>query len=273
MKFASLGSGSDGNALLISSSAHESEHQTLIMLDCGFAVKETERRLARLAVAPEQLRGIVVTHEHKDHAGGVFAFARRHKLPVWLSQGTFQAVRDSRRNVNINFCRDGERFVVGDLEIFPYTVPHDAREPLQYRVGNGSCSLGVLTDAGQATSHLIKALSGCDALVLECNYERQMLTDSTYPATLKRRVGGAYGHLSNNEAAAILAALDQSRLKLVVAAHLSRHNNLPELAQNALASVVDVQQTELLIANQEAGFGWRKVMAGPPVNISNHPRQ
>lgn len=266
MKFASLGSGSEGNALLISSTADERDHQTLIMLDCGFAVKETERRLTRLAVAPEQLRGILVTHEHRDHVGGVFAFARRHQLPVWLSQGTFQAVRDASRKVDINFCRDGERFVIGDLEVWPYTVPHDAREPLQYRIGNGSCSLGVLTDAGQATSHLIKALSGCDALVLECNHDRQMLADSAYPAALKRRVGGAYGHLSNDEAAKILGMLDQSRLKLVVAAHLSRHNNLPKLAEAALANVVKLQHTDLLIADQEAGFGWCKILTERPAN-------
>lgn len=261
MKFASLGSGSEGNALLISSSAHATQHDTLIMLDCGFAAKETERRLARLAVVPEQLSGIVVTHEHKDHAGGVFSFARRHKLPVWLSQGTFQAVRASSSNVDIHFCRDGEDFAVGELQVHPYTVPHDAREPLQYRIGNGSCSLGILTDAGQATAHLIQALSGCDALVLECNHDRQMLADSAYPASLKRRVGGSYGHLSNDEAAAILAALDQSRLRLVVAAHLSRHNNTPELARVALSGVVDLQQTELVIASQEAGFGWCPVKA------------
>lgn len=175
--------------------------------------------------------------------------------------------------MDINFCRDGERFVVGDLEILPYTVPHDACEPLQYRLGNGLCSLGVLTDAGQATSHLVEALSGCDALVLECNHDRQMLADSVYPLALKRRIGSAYGHLSNDEAAKILAVLDQSRLKLVVAAHLSRHNNLPELAQAALADVVNLQRTELLIANQKAGFEWRKVLADLPVNSRNYPRQ
>lgn len=254
MKFASLGSGSEGNALLISTASGTT--RTTLMLDCGFAVRETERRLARLGVMPTDLSGILVTHEHQDHVGGVFKFARRHKVPVWLSFGTLQAVLHDTQGVSLHVCRDGERLLIGDLEITPYTVPHDAREPVQYCAFDGHRKLGVLTDAGQATGHLVEALGGCDALMLECNHDRQMLADSNYPASLKKRIGGAYGHLSNQTAAQILAALDRSRLKKVIGAHLSKQNNTPQLALQALADVAGVEEIEVSVACQEEGFNW-----------------
>ncbi len=254
MKFASLGSGSEGNALLISSAAGTT--RTTVMLDCGFAIRETERRLERLGMTPADLAGIIVTHEHQDHVGGVFKFARRHRIPVWLSFGTYQAVRKNCVDVMFHFCRDGERFVIGDLELTPYTVPHDAREPLQYVAHDGRFKLGVLTDAGQSTPHLIQTLGGCDALMLECNHDRQMLADSAYPPSLRQRIGGAYGHLSNDTTAAILAALDQSRLKTVVGAHLSLQNNKPELARAALCGAAGSDSIRVTIACQEEGFDW-----------------
>lgn len=254
MKFASLGSGSEGNALLISAASGVT--QTTVMLDCGFAIRETERRLARLGMLPQDLAGIVVTHEHQDHVGGVFKFARRHRIPVWLSYGTYQAMREDGSGVDIRFCRDGDRLEIGDLELSPYTVPHDAREPVQYCASDGRHKLGVLTDAGQATVHMLQALSACDALMLECNHDRQMLADSYYPPSLKRRIGGDYGHLSNDRSAEILAALDQTRLRKVIGAHLSQKNNTPLLARAALSSVLDEGKTEIMIACQEAGFDW-----------------
>lgn len=226
------------------------------MLDCGFTIRETERRLQRLDLTPADLAGIVVTHEHQDHVGGVFKFARRHRIPVWLSFGTCQAVRKECDDVTIHFCRDGASFPICDLELTPYTVPHDAREPVQYVVNDGRSRLGVLTDAGQSTQHLIRSLGGCDALVLECNHDRQMLANSSYPPPLKRRIGGAFGHLSNEVTAEILAALDKTRLKTVVGAHLSQQNNTPELARLALSSITAGSGIEVMIACQEKGFDW-----------------
>ncbi|HJV88313.1 MAG TPA: MBL fold metallo-hydrolase [Noviherbaspirillum sp.] len=252
MKFASLGSGSEGNALLVSSTSGTT--RTTVMLDCGFAIRETERRLQRLGMTPGDIAAIVVTHEHQDHVGGVFKFARRHQLPVWLSFGTFQAVRKACEGVDLRFCRDSERLAIGDLELIPYTVPHDAREPVQYIARDGQFKLGVLTDAGQSTPHLVDALGGCDALVLECNHDRQMLANSAYPPSLRQRIGGAFGHLSNDTSAEILAAINRKRLKTVVGAHLSQQNNTPELARAALCSVMPAEQ--VMIAGQEEGFGW-----------------
>ncbi len=229
------------------------------MLDCGFGLRECERRLARLSVLPGELSGIVVTHEHSDHVGGVFKFARRHRVPVWISHGTWEAVRHDTNQVDIRYCRDGDRLAIGDLELRPYTVPHDAREPVQYVIGDGARSLGVLTDAGQPTPHMVQMLGGCDALVLECNHDEQMLRDSSYPASLKWRIGGPFGHLSNRAIGEILAALDQSRLKRVVGAHLSKQNNTPELARQALVQALNDRGTEVMIACQEEGFGWLDV--------------
>jgi phosphoribosyl 1,2-cyclic phosphodiesterase len=254
VKFASLGSGSEGNALLISTASGFS--RTTVMLDCGFGIRETERRLARLGMTPGDLSGIVVTHEHSDHVGGVFKFARRHRIPVWLTYGTLQAVQRDSHGVAIELCRDGDRLAIGDLELAPYTVPHDAREPVQYVASDGALRLGVLTDAGQSTPHLVSALAGCDALVLECNHDRHMLSISPYPAYLKARIGGAYGHLSNDTAAEILGALDRSRLRRVVGAHLSQQNNTPELARQALEGALPQQEADIMIACQADGFGW-----------------
>ncbi|HYD58893.1 MAG TPA: MBL fold metallo-hydrolase [Noviherbaspirillum sp.] len=254
MKFASLGSGSEGNALLISTASGTT--RTTVMLDCGFPIRETERRLQRVGMQPADLAGIVVTHEHQDHVGGVFKFARRHRIPVWLSFGTYQAVRKDCDGVAFHICRDGEGIAIHDLELTPYTVPHDAREPVQYVANDGRYRLGVLTDAGQSTPHMIQALGGCDALVLECNHDRGMLANSAYPPSLKRRIGGAYGHLSNDTTAEILSALDKARLRTVVGAHLSQQNNTPELAREALCGVTAGSGIEVMIACQEEGFDW-----------------
>lgn len=259
MKFASLGSGSKGNALLVSASSGTTS--TTVMLDCGFGIRETERRLARLDVRPADLSAIIVTHEHHDHVGGVFKFARRHRLPVCLSYGTYQAVVKDGHDVDLNFCRDGDRFSIGDLQLCPFTVPHDAREPLQFHATDGQFKLGILTDAGHTTPYLIQALAGCDALMIECNHDLAMLAQSTYPLFLKRRISGALGHFSNNDTTEFLAELDQKKLKRVVGAHLSLQNNTPELVRSALCSALHSGQAEIMVACQQDGFGWVDMQA------------
>jgi phosphoribosyl 1,2-cyclic phosphodiesterase len=260
MKFASLGSGSEGNALVISGGTDTgtSTGATHVLIDCGFNLREVERRLARLSLLPREISAIVVTHEHSDHIGGVGKLARRFGIPVWMSVGTHQGARDFD-GVDVRFCRDGESFIVGALEFHPYTVPHDAREPLQYVVSEGDARLGVLTDAGHLTEHLVNALGGCTALMFECNHDLQMLMRSNYPQFLIRRIAGPLGHLGNHTSAEILAAIDKTRLKLVVCAHLSKQNNTPELARAALSAVLDLQQVELLVAHQEQGVAWQTV--------------
>jgi len=255
MKFASLGSGSEGNALVVASS----DISATVMVDCGFAIREAERRLRRVGLEAEALSAIFVTHEHSDHVGGVFKLARKYRIPVFLSQGTYEAARGDADGVEIHFCRDGAPIEIGSLRLVPYTVPHDAREPLQCVLEEGNRRLGVLTDAGHATPHMIAMLDACDALLLETNHDPRMLMESSYPYFLKQRIAGDHGHLSNQASADILAAIDRSRLKTVVAAHLSRKNNTPELAMAAVKSVIGEGSVALSCACQDAGFDWIEV--------------
>lgn len=252
MRFASLGSGSRGNATLVECGA------TLVMIDCGFSCRETERRLGRLGRTPDQLSALLVTHEHGDHVRGVPLLARKYGLPVWLTRGTHGMLRDTGLPVVQYF--DGHSSVeIGDLCISPFTVPHDAREPCQFVFENGMRRLGLLTDTGRMTPHIIESLDGCDALLLECNHDADMLAGGPYSAALKRRVGGPLGHLSNGQARALLEALDCSRLQHLVAAHLSDNNNRPALARTALGAALDCAEDWIGVADQDAGLDWRSI--------------
>ena len=252
MRFASLGSGSEGNALVVQSG------QTCILMDCGFTLIETEARLARLGLPAGQLSGIVVTHEHGDHINGVARLARKHAIPVWMTHGTRQAQCDAL--ADLTEITPLHSFAIGELQVQPYAVPHDAAEPVQYVFSDGAKRLGVLTDTGCSTPHIEATLNGCDALVLECNHDPYMLANGDYPASLKQRVGGRFGHLNNAEAAALLARLDYRRLQHIVAAHLSRKNNTRELAVTALSAVLNCNKGWIAVANQQEGLGWREIV-------------
>ncbi|BCQ23676.1 MBL fold metallo-hydrolase [Caballeronia sp. NK8] len=254
MKFASLGSGSEGNALLVEASSGTTT--TRVLLDCGFSGKEVERRLARLNCRAEDLDAIVITHEHTDHIGSALTLARRWSIPLHMSWGTARAIGADEADVDLHVLWGDESVAIGDLSVLPYTVPHDAREPLQYVFSDGACRLGVLTDVGVSTPHITSVLSGCDALVLESNHDVGMLAASRYPPSLKARIGGTHGHLNNEAAAAILASLDRSRLRHLVAAHLSQQNNLPHLAQAALAAALGASAVDVVVATQAEGFDW-----------------
>jgi len=248
VRFASLGSGSAGNALVVEAGA------TRLLVDCGFPVEATERRLARLGLAPADLAAIVVTHEHGDHADGVLPFARRHGVPVWMTHGTARALSGAAPEARM--FDSHSPFAVDGLEVHPFPVPHDAREPAQLVLSDGAWRLGVLTDTGSPTRHVAAMLSGCHALVLECNHDPAMLAAGPYPGWLKTRIGGPFGHLANEAAAALLATLDRSRLRHVVAAHLSATNNRPALASGALAQALGCAPAEVVVADQAEGFGW-----------------
>ncbi|MDE2584949.1 MAG: MBL fold metallo-hydrolase [Betaproteobacteria bacterium] len=252
MRFASLGSGSRGNALVVEAG------RTRVLLDCGFSLRATEARLNRLGLGAADLSGVLVTHEHSDHLAGVVRLAKKHRLPVWLTRGTAVALAaDVRQEVDIRFLDSHEPMAVGDLQIQPYPVPHDAREPVQFTFADGARKLGVLTDAGSITAHMLEVLAGCAGLVLECNHDPELLAASRYPTFLKQRVGGRYGHLANATAASLLAQLQQEKLQHVVAAHLSQENNRPSLATAALAGAMNCDPGWIGVADQEAGFDWR----------------
>ena len=234
--------------------------QTQVMMDCGFGLHDTVSRLARLGVSPEGLSGIVVTHEHGDHISGVARLARKFGLPVWLTHGTLRAQGNGFSGVSdIREIDPHVAFEIGDIEVTPYAVPHDAAEPVQFVFSDGARSLGVLTDSGCSTAHIEQSLSGCHALVLECNHDTGMLMNGSYPNSLKQRVGGRFGHLNNQQAAEILARLDLSRLQHLFAAHLSRSNNTPELAVRALSAAAMCEDHWIGVATQDGGFAWREI--------------
>ncbi|GAB2802055.1 MBL fold metallo-hydrolase [Halomonas shantousis] len=252
LRFASLGSGSKGNATLVS------DGQAHVLVDCGFGLREAERRLARLGVHPRQLDAVLVTHEHGDHIKGVGALARRHDVPVYLSAGTWLSSRLGevpRRHL----ITPQSRFAIKGLTIDPVTVPHDAREPIQFCFAAHGRRLGVLTDLGHASDHVIEAYRGCDALTLECNHDVRMLAEGRYPPSLKRRVGGNWGHLANVQAAQLLTRLGLDRLQRIVCSHLSEQNNRPELVLEALVPLLDGDEARLVVAAQDAGADWQLI--------------
>jgi phosphoribosyl 1,2-cyclic phosphodiesterase len=252
MRFASIGSGSEGNGLLVESG------DTRILIDCGFGVRDAALRLARLGVSPESLTAILVTHEHNDHAGGVPAFAAKHGIPVWVTFGTLQVIGERFAGLDRVYGFDShDTFFVDDLSVLPFPVPHDAREPVQFVVSDGASRVGVLTDIGGSTRYVEASLTGCDALVLECNHDLDMLAESGYPYSLKQRIAGRFGHMCNDTAARLLSSLDNSRLKHIVAAHLSQQNNTPDKARAALAGALNCSPDWIGVADQASGFDWR----------------
>lgn len=256
MRFASLGSGSSGNSLVVEASS------TRVLLDCGFGLREVVQRICRLGLQPEQISGILVTHEHDDHAGGVFRFANKFRIPVWLTYGTFtmsQRYLPSKCDFRVNIIDSHEAFHVGDLHIQPFPVPHDAREPVQFVFSDGQRRLGVLTDTGTSTPHIESMLNACDGLVLECNHDLDMLMNGPYAWPLKKRVSSRLGHLDNQTSASLLSRLDNSKLKHLLAAHLSAQNNNPYLARTALSAALNCEAEWIGIADQDQGFDWRQL--------------
>jgi phosphoribosyl 1,2-cyclic phosphodiesterase len=252
LRFCSLGSGSRGNAIVIESG------RTRVMLDNGFSVRQTDQRLAAMGIDPETINAILVTHEHADHINGVGAFARKYALEVYASRGTLASSRfgELPRVTEINSHTD---FAIGDLAINPFPVPHDAREPCQFIFHDGNRRLGILTDTGNSTTHIENQLSGCDALILECNHDVTLLEEGTYPYSVKLRVGGDFGHLNNEQAGMLLQQIDTSSLQHIVAAHLSEKHNTPALARQALANALHCAQHWIAVADQQNGLDWRDI--------------
>jgi phosphoribosyl 1,2-cyclic phosphodiesterase len=252
MRVAMLGSGSKGNATLVEAGG------TRVLIDCGFAVREVEARAERLGFDLASLDAILVTHEHGDHIGGVARLSRSYGLPVYLTRGTHSAWRDPAVAV-AEMISPHQPFRIGALEIEPLAVPHDAREPCQFVFRHGGKTLGVVSDLGSVTPYLRTALADCDALLLEFNHDEAMLHNGPYPQSLKTRVGGGWGHLSNRQAGQLLAGLDARRLQHLVLTHLSEQNNTPALALAAAHTALQGAPDWCVCADQGLGLSWRTV--------------
>ena len=257
LRFRSLGSGSSGNATLVE--ARSGTDVTRILVDCGLGIRTLERRLAIAGLAMGELDAVFITHEHSDHIGCAHALALRQRIPVWMSHGTWTARGSQDYDGLLNIASHAAVIDVGALQIHPFAVPHDAREPLQLTCTDGDRRLGVLTDLGHVPVNVLQSLDGCHALLLECNHEPDLLAASAYPPFLKRRVGGDHGHLANAQAAAVLQSLRHDQLGQVVAAHLSRKNNHPDLARNALAGALGCPSGEIVVADATEGTAWISV--------------
>lgn len=251
--FASLGSGSRGNATLVRSG------NTLLLVDNGFTLKETEARLQRLGFNADQLSAILVTHEHGDHIKGVGPLARKYQLPVYATHGTLQG-DPLGRGVETHSISPHRHFPIEDIEVTPVAVPHDAREPCQFVFNCGGARVGLLTDLGSITPFVIEQYRDCDALMLECNHDPGMLSMGPYPPSLKQRVGGLWGHLSNQQAAGLLERITVERLQHLVISHISEMNNTELLAREAIAGVCE--SPPLHLATQALGIDWLEVVAG-----------
>lgn len=257
LRFRSLGSGSTGNAALVE--ATSGGRTSRLLIDCGFGLRQLDLRLARAGLAATDIDAIFVTHEHGDHIGCAHSLSRRNRIPVWMSEGTWLATGGRDFEGRLNLARDDAEFAVGNIAVQPFTVPHDAREPLQLRCSDGARTLGVLTDLGHATAHVLSRLSGVHALLLEFNHDSELLANSAYPAFLKLRVGGKHGHLSNEAAADIARAVRHEGLRHVVAAHLSEQNNRPDIVRRLMAEALGGHEAEMLTASASEGSPWLDV--------------
>ncbi|HMM76673.1 MAG TPA: MBL fold metallo-hydrolase [Gammaproteobacteria bacterium] len=252
MRCALVGSGSAGNALIVATAT------TALLVDCGYSIKALAARLAALDFDPCDLSAVLVTHEHDDHLGGVLPLSRRYRVPIRWAPGTaLAAIARHGEAVEAEAFSPHAPFTIGDIEITPVPVPHDAREPTQFVFRHGERRLGVLTDLGSLTPHVIAAYADCDALCLEFNHDLGRLMNSDYPPSLRQRIGSAWGHLSNAQAERLLAKLKGPKLQRVVAAHLSQRTNHPELVAECLARVAP--ELDAIIASQDAVVPWFEV--------------
>ncbi|MFO1198074.1 MAG: MBL fold metallo-hydrolase [Burkholderiaceae bacterium] len=255
MRFASLGSGSEGNALIVECGPPDAPVRLLI--DCGFGVREARRRLERLGVDAASLDALLVTHEHSDHIGGAARLAASAGVSLYLTGGTARAgLRGADERLAVVAIEPDVALEIRGVRVDPVPVPHDAREPVQFVVDDGTRRLGVLTDLGHPTAHVLRSMARLDAIVLECNHDEDMLRDGPYPPALKRRIGGNYGHLANRAAAHILGEIVHDDLRTIVAAHLSQSNNHPDLARVALARACGRHESDILVADQDTGLDW-----------------
>ncbi len=249
MQICSLGSGSRGNATLIRLA------DQLLLVDCGFGLKDTIARLKSVGCEVENLSAVLVTHEHGDHVSGVEALAAKFDIPVYMTDGTARSWK-SRGRVTAIPIRAGEEITLGDVKILPVAVPHDAREPVQFVFRSGSIKFGVLTDLGSITAHVVDAYADCTALFIEANHDSEMLEKGPYPASLRRRVAGNWGHLNNFQTAELITKINRNKkLNQLIVGHISQQNNSLELVTETLEPVCQ-DLNQVVYAAQESPLSW-----------------
>lgn len=235
MRLVSIASGSSGNSTYIGS------EETHLLVDAGISCRKLEKGLEALGIRADELNALVVTHEHNDHIRGISVFLKHHRVPVYATEGTLRAMREARVFEQVPDAEEllhgvtpDSVFRVGDIDVLPFSIDHDAAEPAAYRFRCNGKACAVATDLGQYTEETVRHLKDLDALLLESNHDVRMLEAGPYPYSLKRRILGKFGHLSNEDAGRLLSEVLNGRLQQVVLGHLSRENNLPELARETV---------------------------------------
>lgn len=225
MKLCSLASGSSGNSIYVGTET------TDILIDAGISCKAITTALASIGVSPDSLDAVVVTHEHTDHVKGLESLSKRYWKPIYATAGTIQVVNKGQIDTDLfQTVWADESFTIGDITVHPFRVSHDVAAPVGYVVEHEGTRIGICTDLGCYNDYTVRNLSCLDAVLVEFNFDRRMLEAGPYPYPLKRRIAGEKGHLSNDLAVALVKDILTPRLKLLVLAHLSEKNNLPELA-------------------------------------------
>lgn len=240
-----LASGSKGNAIYVASP------QTAVLFDAGLSGIQIERRMQQIGISPHTLDALVVSHEHSDHVSGIGVLARRYRLPVYINPGTQEAVSDHLGRID-TFCSFacGTSFCINDLTIHPFSVSHDAAEPVSFTIENNCGKIGIATDLGFAPAMVRQHLKDCSLLVLEANHDIEMLEQGPYPWPVKQRVKSRTGHLSNESARDLLMEVLHENLRHVILAHISETNNTPEKAIRAVTGHLNGWRLSLSAACQ-----------------------
>lgn len=248
MRLCSIASGSSGNCIYAGSDS------THILVDVGISGKRTEAGLKELDLSMRDIDGIFITHEHSDHIAGLGVLSRKYEIPIYATKGTIEAIKKGSSVGKIPddlfqpICAD-EKIVIKDLVCNPMKISHDAVEPVAYRISYGKKKVGIITDLGNYNDYTVESLRGMDALLLEANHDVNMLQVGPYPYYLKQRILGDRGHLSNERAGQLLSHLLHDKLQAVVLGHLSKENNLPELAYEAVRVEVTMADTDMKISD------------------------
>jgi phosphoribosyl 1,2-cyclic phosphodiesterase len=226
------------------------------MVDCGFSIKDCSRRLQRLEKTPADIDAILVTHEHSDHWKGVLPLASRFAIDIYITAGCLRATGLTLSDyVGFKLIDSHKAFNIGDIEIKPIPVPHDALEPVQFIFSNNINRLGILTDVGSITPYIEQQYSGCDGLLVEANHDLELLNSGAYPRFLKNRVSGEWGHLNNNQTATLISVIDQACIKQLVIGHISQTNNDKAVVRQTIEKVYQ-GSVKVIYADQEEGFDW-----------------
>lgn len=238
----SIASGSSGNCIFIGSES------TNLLVDCGISGKRIENGLRECGVEPQNLNGILITHEHIDHISGLGVMIRRYQKPVYATKGTIEAIKRVKTLGDLSKAQfipiqAEQEFQIGDIEVCPVPIWHDAAEPVAYRFDKEEQSIGILTDSGTFDQTIVDKMQGLSALLLEANHDIHMLQAGSYPYYLKRRIMGEQGHLSNELSGRLLNQLLSDKMQVVVLGHLSKENNYPDLAYEAVRLEVDLADT------------------------------